>query len=232
MELRRYIRIVMRRWWIVVGLTIATALLSWLVSPLAQGSYQATLRVLLSIPPEQQARAPFYTYDRYYRFVATEFVVDDFIEVTRSQAFRDAVLKELDPVPTVPFSIAGQPRRERAPRIVTIVVSTSSAGEAGRIGQGVVRTLENRMSEVIGEPGVAPPIAVTIDPPVVTSASTGGRNYLNILLRAMAGMLAGLGIVFLLRYLDTTIYEAEEAAASLGLPVVLTIPPYPGDKMG
>lgn len=228
MELRAYIRIVLRRWWLVVGLTAATALLSWLTSPLFQGNYQASLRVLLNLPAERALTpSTTYTYDRYYSYLSTEYLVDDLIEVTRSQAFRDAALKELSSPPAGPFRIESEPRRERAPRILTVTVTAASPAEAQRIGEAVARIIATQMGDYFGQAGLADPIARVIDPPTVASASTGGRNYLNIALRSLAGLLVGLGLAFLLHYLDTTLYDAEEATRQLGLPLLVVVPPYP-----
>ncbi len=225
MEVRAYWRIIMRRWWIVAGLVVATAFLSWLTSPLTQGNYQATLRVLISLPG-QPPTGPTFVYDRYYSFLSTEYLVDDIIEVINSKIFRDAVVQDAGSPAPGAFRIEAQPRRERAPRVVTVTVTADSAAEAQGIGDSTAKMIVSKAPQYFNQPGLTAPTAQVIDPPLVSSATTGGRNYLNIVLRALAGLLVGLGLVFLLHYLDPKIYEADDASRKLDLPVLVSVPPY------
>lgn len=226
MELRTYWRIFLRRWWIAALLTSATAVISLLTSPIAQGGgYTATMRVLLSAPSERPTGS-YFTYDRYYSLLSTEYLTDDFIEVVRSQAFRDDVRKELGATAPAAFTLQSQPRSERAPRILTIVVTAGSAADAGQVAEAAARVLTTRAGEYFAGLGPAGLAARVIDPPVVAAPTAGGRNLLNVALRTALALLLGLGLVFLLHYLDTTLYGAEDVERYLGLPVLLEVPPY------
>lgn len=96
MELRSYWRIIARRWWLPVGLTLLTGILTlvmqkpWQERPAA---YSATMRFNVGVQPE---RIPgVYTYDRYYTLLTSEYLVDDLGEIVKSGLFAGAVSKRL-----------------------------------------------------------------------------------------------------------------------------------------
>ena len=219
MELRAYWRILCRRWWLAAATTAVAALLTALTSPWAQGgAYTATLRVLLGVQSGQPQGA--FTYDGYYSLMSTEFLTDDFVEVVKSQSFHDKVLQEMTPPPQGPISVSAPTRTERAPRVVTINVSAPTEAEARGAGEAAARVATNRIGEFFPQLRGTPALSTLIDAPTVAFAGAASRNYVNILLRALAGLIVGLGLVFLLHYLDDRLYEPEEVEEQLGIPVL------------
>lgn len=224
MELRVYWQVFLRRWWIVASLTALVAIISFVASPLAQGSYVAPFRVMVSLPA--QPPGSFYTYDRYYTFLSTEYLTDDVIEVVRSQAFHEAVRADLGSKGSAPFSVTSQARTERAARVISVTVSANDLEQVLLAAEAAAKILKNGITDflpTLASPGVS---ITVIDPPVAQAPTAGGRNYLNVALRAALGLIAGLGLVFLLHYMDTTLYNAQEAGTSLGLEVLAAVPPY------
>ncbi len=220
MELRRYWRVFVRRWWLAAGITLATAVISFIASPLTQGGYTASLRVLLGVQAEPGSG--YFRYNNYYGILSSEYLTDDFIEVARSQSFKDKVLQEMRPAPQS-LSVSAQPRSERAPRIVTIIVTAANEDEARRGGEAAVRVATARIGEYFPQMASGA-TAILIDPPAVTPPGAAGRNYVNILLRTLAGLIVGLGLVFLLHYLDDKLYDAADVERHLGIPVLAEVP--------
>ncbi|MSQ27064.1 MAG: hypothetical protein EXR51_02855 [Dehalococcoidia bacterium] len=223
MELRAYWVIVLRRWWLPALATAAAAIVSFWASPLTQRDYTATMRVLLSVPSEPP-RGNYFTYDKYYSLLSTEYLTDDFIEVVRSRSFREDVLKELNEPPATALSITSQPRTERAPRILTVSVTAEDADLTRRAADAAVLVLTTRSGDYFVQLGPRALSARIIDPPVVVPPSAAGRNYLNIALRTLVGLAAGIGLTFLLHYLDPAVYAKEEIERLTGLPVLAEIP--------
>ena len=97
MELREYWTIIRRRWWLPVVLALLTGLVSALqLRPWAPPAptYSAGLRFLVGVLPaaEQDVTA----YDpRYYGWLTSEYLVDDFTEVVRSGLFANKVSARL-----------------------------------------------------------------------------------------------------------------------------------------
>lgn len=225
MELRAYWAIIRRRWWLPVLATLAAAVVSFLASPLTQRDYTATMRVLLSVPSEPP-RGNYFTYDKYYSLLSTEFLTDDFIEVVRSRSFREDVLKEMNEPPATPLSITSLPRLERAPRILTVSLTAQDAELTRRAADAAVLVLTTRSGDYFVQLGPRALSARIIDPPVVVPPSAAGRNYLNMALRTLVGLVAGLGLAFLLHYLDPAVYTKEEVERLTGLPVLAEIPKF------
>jgi len=221
MELRQYWQIFLRRWWLAAGITLATAVISFLMSPIGQGGYNASLRVLLGVQAEPGSG--YYRYNGYYGILSSEYLTDDFIEVVRSQSFTEKVIQEMGP-PHTSVSVSAQPRSERAPRIVTISVAASNEEEARRAGAAAAKVATTRIGEYFPQMGSNGATAILIDPPAVAPPGAAGRNYVNILLRALAGAIVGLGLVFLLHYLDDKMYDAADVERELGIPVLAEIP--------
>jgi hypothetical protein len=97
MELREYWQIFRHRWWISVALTTLVALFSlvqlrpWQPAPV---SYTATLRMLVGVLPAASIDATAYD-PRYYAWLTSEYLVDDFTEVVRSELFAKNVSARL-----------------------------------------------------------------------------------------------------------------------------------------
>jgi len=62
-----------------------------------------------------------------------------------------------------------------------------------------------------------------IDGPTVSTVGPSVRDQIELPLRILLGVIVGIGLVFLLHYLDTSVREAADLEA-LGLPVLGRIP--------
>ena len=87
MELKGYWEIVRRRAWIVVVLTVLAFAASVGVREASSTTYLATMRLAVK-PQIEQSSSTFYTYDEYYSYVASEYLVDDIIEIIQSNTFQ------------------------------------------------------------------------------------------------------------------------------------------------
>jgi len=220
LELKAYWKILRRRWWAVVGLTLAAGIVSYFMSPQAQAGFQASFRLVVSVAPEART-GNYFTYDQYYNWVASDYLVDDLTEIVKSQSFVDEVRREMGGDARV--AIPAAYRAQKVHRILTISVSALTSEDAQALGKAAAQVLEAK-----GPAYLAPlenrNVAVRIiDPPAVVAAATG-RSYLDLGLRTGLGLLAGLVAAFLLHYLDDRIYERSEVE-HLGLAVLGEIPP-------
>ena len=93
MELRQYWNVIWRRRWLVLGIVLLTTLVSALMALLAPREYQTEVRFTArqeptTDPGEQQ----FFTFDRYYNWFSSEFLVDDYTQIVTSDAFAASTL--------------------------------------------------------------------------------------------------------------------------------------------
>jgi capsular polysaccharide biosynthesis protein len=223
MELRQYWAIFRRWWWIPLGLALLAGGLSVVLAPKPQTTYSATLRAIVSVPPEPRHPGTF-AYEGYYAWVASEYLVDDLAELVKSQMFAQDVARELNDPTITSAQIAGQQSTRRTHRLLSITVTGASADQVGRIANAIATVLDRNSARYIAQLSLGPAKIEVVDPPVVTTQVAGVRGNLDILARAALGFAAGLAIMVLLAYLDTKVHDAAEAEKLLGLPVLGEIP--------
>lgn len=230
MELREYWRIVKRRWWIPVVLTLLVGGLSALQlqpwqSPPVQ--YSASMRLLVGVMPATDA-ATTAAYDpRYYAWLTSEYLVDDFTEVVRSQLFAENVSARLtDQAIEVPAGvIQGNAVTGRLHRIITLNLNWSDPAQLEAMAAAAAAELTENASDYFQALGTDGAGVTLIDGPTVGTVAPGIRSRLDLPLRMFVAFLIGLGLIFLLDYMDTSIRTREELA-ELEMPVLGEIPKH------
>ncbi|MFZ1754746.1 MAG: hypothetical protein WBO46_17085 [Caldilineaceae bacterium] len=227
MELREYWRIVRRRWWIPVVLTLLVAGISavqlrpWQSPP---PRYSASLRLIVSVLPATQSDASLYD-PRYYAWLVSEYLVDDFTEVVGSQLFAQAINRRLAAQGIAIHSglIQGSATTGKQHRLLNLTFAWGDPTQLAAIAEAAVAELSENAAVYFQQLGT-PEVRVTLlDSPVVSPVKAGTRQRLEWPLRVILAFVAGVGLLFLLEYLDTSIRSSDELE-TLGLPVIGTIP--------
>ena len=221
MDYRLYWRIVLRRWWLVVGLVLVAGASYLALTPRAAQAYSASMRFVVGIKPEASS-GDYYTYDRYYTWLTAEYLVDDLSEVVKSAAFAKdvAALAQLD----VPVgAIQGATSAGKLHRILTVSVTWGDAEQLARIANAIVATLTQHGESYFAQLATTNTAIANIDPPIVTPVGRSLRQRLDLPLRLILALIAGVALAFLLDYLDASIRHRADLAA-LGLPILAEIP--------
>jgi capsular polysaccharide biosynthesis protein len=227
MELRDYWAIFKRRWWIPVLLTLLVGLLSlvqlrpWEPQPV---SYSASMRMLVGVLPvtDQDVTA----YDpRYYAWLTSEYLVDDFTEVVRSQLFAENVSARLaDQALTVPAGvIQGSAATGQQHRIITLNFAWPDEAQLRAMAEAAAAELAENAPVYFQQLGTDSAGVTLIDGPTLGVVGPSLRSRLDLPLRLILAFLVGTGLVFLLDYLDTSIRRPEDLD-ELGLTVIGEIP--------
>jgi capsular polysaccharide biosynthesis protein len=227
MELREYWNIFRRRWWIAVALTMLVALFSvlqlrpWQPAP---ASYMTTLRILVGVLPATDVDAAAYD-PRYYAWLTSEYLVDDFTEVVRSELFAKNVSARLaDQAITVPPGvIQGSAATGVQHRILTLSFSGNDEAELAKIAGAVAEELIENATVYFRQLGTDGAGVTLIDGPTIGEVGPGLRSRLELPLRVLLGFLVSIGLIFFLDYLDTSVRNRDELEA-LGLPIIGEIP--------
>lgn len=224
MELKAYWAVIRRHLWVVVGLPLVVLVISWGLKVLSEPSpqlYRATTSLLIDVPPLPVE--PEIGFDpRESAAKAAEFLVDDFSQFVTKQAFSDLVSERLaqQGIDVPAGAIGASESSETRHRIVTLSVTWPDAEVAGAIARAAGDVAQTGIDRYFARSAVvsviAEPHVVPIRPPL--------REQLDLPLRFVLGVLAGLGLAFLLDYLDDTVRTTDEAEALLGVPVVGEIP--------
>ncbi len=224
MELKAYARIVRRYVWLVLGLPLVVLIISLGLQSLRGPQpqlYRATTSLLIDVPP--LPAEPGMGFDpRESAAEAAEFLVDDFSQFVTKEAFARLVSQALadQGIHIPPGAISAAESSERRHRVVTLWVTWPNAAEAEAIARAAGEVAQQGIDEYFARSGV---VSVLQEPAVVPVAPPL-RQQLDLPLRVLLALLVGLGLAFLLDYLDDSVRTAEEAEALLGTPVLGEIP--------
>jgi capsular polysaccharide biosynthesis protein len=229
MELKAYWRIVLRRWWIVVLLPLLVGMGSLALRKPPEPVYQASMRLTVGIAPEPRT-GDYYTYDQLYTWQTAEYLADDFSEIVKSQAFADdvnALLAEDDiamGVGAIQGFTPSSAATRKQHRILTVTVTGSSPESALAIAGAAARVLEEQQQKYFAQLQTDRAQVHLIDPPALVPSSVSLRERLDIPLRVLLALAAGVGLAFLLDNLDGSIRSASELEA-MGISVLAELPP-------
>ncbi|HXF64573.1 MAG TPA: hypothetical protein VNK95_23280 [Caldilineaceae bacterium] len=227
MELRAYWEVLRRRWWLPLALAALVALISalqlrpWQPAP---PSYIASMRLLVGVLPIAQADATAYD-PRYYAWLTSEYLVDDFTEVVRSELFARAVSQRLadQAIQVPPGLIQGSAATGVQHRILTLSFQWGDAEQLAAIAAAAAAELEENAVVYFQQLGTEGAGITVIDGPSISPAGPGLRARLEWPLRIGLGLAVGLGLAFLLDYLDSSVRD-RRTLEELGLPILGEIP--------
>ena len=224
MELMLIIRVLLRRWYLVL---IPTAIIAVVVAPdlfdqgpAASGGYTTTIRytaaqVLEAIPNRDG--------DYQDVWLASELTVNAFTDWVRTGKFAEEVAlvtreANLDIDPAT-LSIAADNERS----IGQIFINWGNETELATIAAAVITVLQTRNQDYFPQLGNTSAQVTLLDEPRITPAPVSLPNRFAPLLKLALGVLTGIGLAFLVEYLDATLRTREELE-SLGVPVIASIP--------
>ncbi|MBE7550392.1 MAG: hypothetical protein HS126_04850 [Anaerolineales bacterium] len=226
MELKQYWQIIWKRAWIPALLLVVVAVASLLTGQTPPPTYSTTMRFTVGVKPQELPDQ--YTYDSYYAWLSSEYLADDMTAIVSSQAFAADVNRRLaemgSSVQIPPGSISGVTIAEKQHRILRLNLSWGNAAELADIAQATVRVMEEDSPKYLTQLGTPGALINVIDEPAPPAANPASLTQrLNLPVRLLLALAAGLALTFLLDYLDDTIRGRSELEA-LGIPVLAEVP--------
>lgn len=226
MELKRYWTIIWKRGWIPALLLVVVGGVSLLTRQIPPSTYSTTMRFSVGVKPQEVPDQ--YSFDSYYAWLSSEYLADDMTAIVSSQAFAADVNQRLtemgSPVQIPPGFIGGVTIAEKQHRILRLNVSWGNDAELADIARAIVTVMEQDSSKYLTQLGTPGALINLIDepsPPVLNPPSLTQR--LDLPVRLMLALLAGLALVFLLDYLDDRIRGRTELEA-MGITVLAEVP--------
>ena len=221
MELKAYWGILRRWWWVVALVTLVAGAGSLALRPPETPSFTANLRLAVGLLPES-GDGKFYTYDQYYTWLTSEYLADDLSEVVRSQVFAADVSQRLGAKVDAGL-IQGATSPQKTHRILTVSITTGSAEQSLAIAGAAVQALQEQGDKYFAQINARNAAIRVIDPPALVPQAVGLRERLDLPLRLLLALAAGVALAFLLDYLDDSVRGAGDLEA-MGLAVVGEIP--------
>ncbi len=224
MELMLILRVLMRRWWLVL---IPVAIVAVVVIPdflnnrgTAGGGFSTTIRysaaqVLEAIPGRDG--------DFQDVWLASELAVNALTDWVRTTTFVDEIVKQAatQNVEVNPAALAIAADNKRSVGQLTISYPDSAGLQT--IINAALDVLKTRAQDYFPQLGGQPAQVTVLDVPVINAAPPPLTNRFAPLIRLAVGLFAGVGLAFLAEYLDPTVRRREQVEA-LGLPVIATLP--------
>ena len=223
MELKLVMRMVLRRWWLMLTPVVIVAIFA--IPDLIRneqsgsGGYTTSFRYSAA---QEQSNLPNRDGDYQDVWLASEFVVNAFTDWARSSTFRDElqVIVGAD-VDLSLLGIAADNNRS----IGLVIMSYPDANTLAEIASAAIVVLQTRNQDYFPHLGDAPAEVTIVDAPVVVAAPPPLTNRFAPIIQLGVAAFAGLCLGLLVEYLDQTLRTEDEVEAQ-GLQVLASVPKH------
>jgi capsular polysaccharide biosynthesis protein len=224
MELRQYWHIIWKRVWIPILLVAVVFAVSLALYRPPATLYQASGRILVDVPPLKTVEGMGFD-PRLTAPQATEYLVDDFSQFITSQTVAEAVSQRLasQGIQVPAGAIQSSTASEKVHRVVTVRVTWGDPEQALTIFKTAVQALQKEAPAYFGRLGLEEPQITLFDGPSVSPVPASLTQRLDLPVRLLLALLAGVALAFLLDYLDDSIRGREELEG-LGIHVLAEVP--------
>jgi len=224
MELWLILRVLLRRWWLVL---IPPLVVTAIVVPdflrnrgAASGGFATVVnysaaQVLEAIPGRDG--------DYQDVWLASELTVNALTAWVQTTSFKREVAAKLagQGLEIDPFSLNIVGDNERS--VGRLYISWPDEGQLPLIAQAALDVLQTRSGDYFPQLGQQPAQVTLLDEPVITPAPPPIVDRLGPFIRLGLAFIVGVGLAFLAEYLDPTVRDKSDVEA-LGLTVITSIP--------
>ncbi len=223
MELKRYAKILLRRWWLIVipaAIVLAAGLATYKPAPPA---YNVGMRFIVGQRPAPDAQSE--DEERLANWQTSEYLVNGITDWVRGNRFAEAVSAEMasQGVDVPAGAIMGSLAADNVRSMLQLSLTYGDADVLAAMVEAVVKVMQTQNSEALPQLGGETAVIVPLDDPVINPISAGLRSQLDLPLRAAIALAAGFSLALLVEYLDPTIRDREDVDG-LGLPLLGEIP--------
>jgi capsular polysaccharide biosynthesis protein len=221
MELRLILKIILRRWWLVVVPPVLVGLITALTYQAPAPSYAATLRFAVGYPPEANLTS---LYDRKYpAWLASEYISGGLSDWAKTGDFAQAVADDAGAGAGVTAAeVAGSITSDHLRSIVVLYLNGGDAAKLTAIGTAAIKVLQTRNSQVFPQNGDGATVTA-LDSVSIGAAPPSLRNRLDIPIRLTLGLAFGVVLAFVAHYFDPRFRERSEVEA-IGFNILGEIP--------
>jgi capsular polysaccharide biosynthesis protein len=154
-------------------------------------------------------------------------LTDDLGVIIKTQDFADKLARRIESryaerLETKDIIEAFQTRKLHRALIITI--TTGKEALTRHLAEAADDVLRTEGAAYFTRDGRQPVNVNVIDPPRDPKAPSIIRRFLDVIIQAAVAFVAGVGLAFVLHYLDNRIQDADDATRTLGSPVLGVIP--------
>ncbi|ODA40308.1 Wzz/FepE/Etk N-terminal domain-containing protein [Desulfosporosinus sp. BG] len=227
-ELRQYWDVLRKRWMIVVVLPLIAALTSGIISFFVMKPvYQASTTLIVGKKAAEAGKDPTQILDNSV-LLANQQLAKTYATIAQSRTVEQNVLKDLNlplTVEELDSLIAINP--VKTTEILEIQVTNTNSELAASIANTMAQEFTKAVIEIKKVDSVS-----IVDAAVIPDKPIKPKKTLNVLIAFVVGLMASVGLVFLLEYMDNTVKTLSDVEKLLGIPVLGIIPDYEMGKQG
>lgn len=227
-DLRQYWDMLRKRWVIVVALPLIAALTSGIVSLfIIKPVYQASTTLIVGKKASEAGQAAVQMLDNSV-LQANLQLAKTYAAIAQSRTVEQNVIDDLNlelTVKELDSMVSINP--VKTTEILEIQVMNTDPDLAADIANSMANGFSKAVIDIKKVDSVS-----IIDTAVTPTNPVKPNKELNVLIAFVVGLMASIGLVFLLEYLDNTIKTSNDVENVLGIPVLGVIPNYDTGKQG
>ena len=227
-ELLQYWEVLRKRWVIVMVLPLIAALTSGVISYyVIKPVYQASTTLIVGKKATEDGLAAAQMLDNNV-LLANQQLAKTYATIAQSRTVEENVIKDLN----LSLNVTGlnsliSINPVKTTEILEIQVTNTDPVLAATIANTMAQEFSKAVIEIKKVDSVS-----IVDKAVTPDTPVRPNKMLNILIAFVVGLMASVGLVLLLEYLDNTIKTSDDVEKFLGIPVLGVIPTYQTGKQG
>lgn len=227
-ELRQYWEVLRKRWVIVVILPLIAALTSGIISfYVLKPVYQASTTLIVGKKASESGQAAVQMLDNSV-LQANLQLAKTYATIAQSRTVEQNVIKDLN----LSLTVEGLNRLISInPVKTTEILEVQVSNTNPELAASIANTMAQEFSKAVIEIKKVDSVSI-VDKAVTPDKPVKPNKTLNVLIAFVVGLMASVGLVFLLEYIDNTVKTESDVEKLLGIPVLGVIPNYDIGKEG
>ena len=221
-ELRQYWDVLRKRWMIVVVLPLIAALASGVISFFViKPVYQASTTLIVGKKASESGQAANQMLENNV-LLANQQLAKTYATIAQSRTVEKNVLKELN----LSLTVEGLDSLISVnPVKTTEILEIQVTNKNSELAASIANTMAQEFSKAVIEIKKVDSVSI-VDTAVIPDKPIKPKKTLNVLIAFFVGLMASVGLVFLLEYMDNTVKTSNDVEKLLGIPILGIIPKY------
>ena len=221
-ELRQYWDVLRKRWMIVILLPIIAALTSGIISYFfIKPVYQASTTLIVGKKASEAGQQATQMLDNNV-LLANQQLAKTYATIAQSRTVEQNVIKNLK----LPLTVENLDKLiSITPVKTTEILEIQVTNTDPELAATIANTMAQEFSKAVIEIKKVDSVSI-VDNAVTPDKPVKPNKTLNVLIAFVVGLMASVGLVFLLEYMDNTIKTTSDVEKLLGIPVLGLIPNY------
>lgn len=227
LDLLQYWEVLKKRWLIILAIPLIAALTSGIVSFfILKPVYQASTTLIVGKKAADNSQQANQLLD-YNVLLANQQLAKTYGTIAKSRTVEEDVINDLK-LTVTPEQL--DPNVSVDPVKNTEILQISVNDNDPKLAAEIANTMAKKFSDSVIQIKKVDSVSI-IDPAVTPDKPVKPKKALNVLIAFVVGLMAAVGLAFLLEYLDNTIKSTQDVEDILGLPVLGVIPYYTNEEV-